>query len=81
MRIEDYFQEIRQAIESHPVVQSFNIRFDKRGTYEGFVRGEVYLVDGSTLHLREFVDVELNVERLTYVYQYGSPGIRRVQSD
>ena len=70
MRIEDYFQEIRQAIESHPVVQSFNIRFDKRGTYEGFIRGEVYLVDGSTLHLREFVDVELNVERLTYVYQY-----------
>jgi hypothetical protein len=70
LRIEDYFQEIRQAIESCPVVQSFNIRFDKRGTYEGFIRGEVYLVDGSTLHLREFVDVELNVERLTYVYQY-----------
>jgi hypothetical protein len=27
-------------------------------------------VDGSSLHLREFVDVEIEVDRLTYVYQY-----------
>lgn len=70
MRIETYFQEIRQTIETCPVVQSFNVRFDKRGTHEGFIRGEVYFVDGSTLHLREFVDVETVADRLTYVYQY-----------
>lgn len=70
MRIEAYFQMIRQAIEFCPVVQSFTISFDKRGAYEGFILGEVYLVDGSTLHLREFVDVELTIDRLTYVYQY-----------
>jgi hypothetical protein len=40
-------------------MQSYNVRFDKRGTYEGFIKGEVYLIDGSTLHLREFVDVEI----------------------
>jgi hypothetical protein len=27
-------------------------------------------VDASVLHLREFVDVETDVERLLYVYQY-----------
>ena len=27
-------------------------------------------MDGSILHLREFVDVEVGVDRLTYVYQY-----------
>ncbi len=73
MRIEAYFESVRQTIEACPVVQSFSVRFDKRGTHEGFVRGEVYFVDGSTLHLREFVDVEIHVDRLTYVYQYMNP--------
>ena len=27
-------------------------------------------MDSSTLHLREFVDVEITVDRLMYVYQY-----------
>ncbi len=70
MRIETYFQRVRRTIETCPVVQSFSITYDKRGTYEGVIRGEVYLVDGSMLHLREFVDVERAPERLTYVYQY-----------
>jgi hypothetical protein len=47
-----------------------SITYDKRSTHEGFIRGEVYFVDASILHLREFVDVETAVERLLYVYQY-----------
>ena len=70
MRIEAYFQQIRESVENSPVVQSFDVTYDKRGTYEGFIRGEIYLIDSSTLHLREFVDVEITPERLTYVYQY-----------
>ena len=52
------------------MVQSSSITYDKRGTHEGFIRGEIYFVDASVLHLREFVDVETDVERLLYVYQY-----------
>lgn len=44
--------------------------YDKRSTHTGFIRGELYFVDGSVLHLREFVDVETAVERLLYVYPY-----------
>jgi hypothetical protein len=73
LRIEAYFQQLREAIDSCPIVRSFNVTYDKRGSHEGFIRGEVYLVDGSILHLREFVDVEIGVDRLTYVYQYMSP--------
>jgi len=51
-------------------VQSSSITYDKRSTHEGFIRGEIYFVDASVLHLREFVDVETSVERLLYVYQY-----------
>jgi hypothetical protein len=53
LRIETYFQKIRQVIEACPIMQSYNVRFDKRGTYEGFIKGELYLVDGSTLHDKE----------------------------
>ncbi|MFQ5873486.1 MAG: DUF6516 family protein [Dehalococcoidia bacterium] len=70
MRIEAYFQQVRDTIDAWPVVQSSNIAYDKRSTHEGFIRGEVYFADGSVLHLREFVDVETTLDRLTYVYQY-----------
>lgn len=78
MRIEAYFQHIRQTIDACPVVQSSNLAYDKRSSYEGFIRGEVYFVDGSLLHLREFVDVEIRVDRLTYVYQHMDPNQRLI---
>lgn len=73
MRIETYFQQVREILEACSVVQSFNVAYDKRSTHEGFIRGEVYFTDGSMLHLREFVDVETALDRLVYVYQYMDP--------
>ncbi len=70
MWIEAYFQQLRDLVEACPVAQSSNMMYDKRSTHTGFVHGEMYFVDGSVLHLREFVDVETTVERLLYVYQY-----------
>ena len=78
MRIEAYFQRLREIIDSCSIVRSFNVTYDKRGSHEGFIRGEVYFVDGSILHLREFVDVEIGVDRLTYVYQYMDPAKKLV---
>ena len=70
MRIEAYFQRLRDLVDACPVVQSSSITYDKRSTHEGFIRGEIYFVDASVLHLREFVDVETTMDRLLYVYQY-----------
>lgn len=70
MKIEDYFSEIQAVVNSCPAVRLTNITFEKRGTYEGFIRGELFFVDNSTLHFREFIDVEKTTERLMYVYQY-----------
>jgi len=63
-------QRIRNLIETCPIVRSSSVTYDKRSSYEGFIRGELHFVDGSILYLREFVDVEMEVERLMYVYQY-----------
>lgn len=70
MRIEAYFRQVQKLIESCPLVQLSNITYEKRGTNEGFIRGELCFLDGSTLHLREFLDVETTIDRLMYVYQY-----------
>lgn len=39
----------------------------------GFLRGQVYFLDGSILHFREFVAVEQKIERYKYAYHYQSP--------
>lgn len=70
MRIEAYFQQVRQLVDECVSLQLSTVTYDKRGTHEGFVRGELDFVDGSLLHFREFVDVEIEVDRLMYVYQY-----------
>jgi len=70
LRIESYFRQIQKIIEAYPVIQLSNVTYEKRGTDEGFIRGEFYFVDGSILYLREFVDVEITGDRLMYVYQY-----------
>lgn len=70
MKIEDYFQQIREASDNCPVAQSLGVNYDKRGTYVGFIRGEIYFVDGTTLHLREFVNLQRAFRRLAYSYQY-----------
>lgn len=70
MLIEAYFRQHQQLIEACAVVQSFNVSFDKRGTHQGVIRSEILFVNGSVLHVREFVDVESGNERLMYVYHY-----------
>ena len=70
MLIETYFQQLRALIENCTVVQSFNLLPEKRDSHEGFILGTIYFVDGSFLHLREFVYVETTIERGMYSYHY-----------
>lgn len=70
MQIKEYFNTIREAIDESPIVQSARVTYDKRSMYIGFIRGALYLLDGSRLHFREFVDTQAGVERYMYAYQY-----------
>lgn len=70
MQIEAYFQHIRDIVESCLLTIGSDMTYDKRGAYVGYVRGELYFADESVLHIREFVDVEDDVERFTYAYHY-----------
>ncbi|WP_293130946.1 hypothetical protein [Okeania sp. SIO3I5] len=61
--IEAYFQEIRSLLESLIIVRSFDINFQKRDIDEGFIRGNIYFVNDSILHVREFISVQTIRER------------------
>jgi Family of unknown function (DUF6516) len=71
--IEDYFRQVDAFITGPSIVHSFSMTYDKRSTYIGFIRGSVYFLDGSVLHLREFVNVQHSVERYMYAYHYQRP--------
>jgi hypothetical protein len=68
--IEAYFQQIHNLIESSEIRELFNLDCEKRGLYEGFIRGKINFKDNSLLHLREFVYVEITIDRKMYSYQY-----------
>ncbi|MCL6752119.1 hypothetical protein KBT16_14570 [Nostoc sp. CCCryo 231-06] len=70
MLIEDYFQQVQILIESSEIVQLFHLETEKRGMYEGFIRAKLEIKDNSLLHLREFVYVEISLDRKMYSYQY-----------
>ena len=70
MLIEEYFQQFREVIEACPLAESFNVISENRSTYRGFIRGQINFVYGSILYLREFVSVEMTINREMYSYQY-----------
>lgn len=70
MLIEEDFFQFQHRLAACALVDFFNVHYDKRGTHEGFIRGEIHFHDGSTLRLREFVEAEPTAERLRYVYHY-----------
>ena len=71
--IEDYFRRVETLIATAGIVHSSSLTYDKRSTYIGFIRGEIYFLDGSLLHLREFVNVEYGIERYMYAHHYRFP--------
>jgi hypothetical protein len=71
--IEDYFRLVEALLAAAGIIHSTSITYDKRSACIGFIRGVIYFLDGSQLHLREFVNVERDVERYMYAYHYQRP--------
>ncbi len=71
--IDDYFRNLLERISGSGVVRSSDLNFDKRSTMLGLVRGQIYFIDGSLLHIRELVDLRRTVIRVMYVYHFQDP--------
>jgi len=68
--IEGYFRQFEKLLAAAKFAHSTSITYDKRGASIGFLRGVVYFLDSSQLHLREFGNVEYGIERYMYAYHY-----------
>jgi hypothetical protein len=42
LQIETSFQQFRHLVDACPLVQFSSMTYDKRGTHEGYIRGELY---------------------------------------
>ena len=42
LRIENYFERVRQTLDACLIIQSFNVAYDKRGSHEGFIYGLIW---------------------------------------
>jgi hypothetical protein len=68
--IDPYLQSIADILARSPIVKSHDVFFDKRSSTEAYFRGNIYFSDGSTLHFREFVSINPEIIRFTYVFHY-----------
>jgi len=72
--IDTYFESIQALVAGSPIVHSSNITYDKRSPHIGLIRGDIYFLDDSRLHIREFVNTQAGPERFMYVYHFQRAG-------
>ena len=51
-------------------MKSHHITFDRRSLTVGYIRGDVYFLNDSLRHFREFVNTQAGIDRFTYVFHY-----------
>lgn len=71
MQIKDYLDEILNLIAENPFILSQSLSFEERPPDSAFITGSISFIDGSRLHLKEFVIFEpKGVIILKYGYNY-----------
>ena len=73
MLIDEYFDQLENVIHSSGSIYSSAITRDKRSEFTGYFRADLYFLDGSSLHVREFVFTSSEIARDTYAYHYQPP--------
>lgn len=69
--IESYVQAVLALLDSLPFVETFDVDFEKRGEFAGFVRGKAEFNDGSSLlFFRELWDLREPIRKAMYAYHY-----------
>jgi hypothetical protein len=64
------FHEGIQKLEDYGYAESTEIREEIRPNKQAVIKGKIVLVDGSVLHIKEYIDAKYKIERVSYAYQY-----------
>lgn len=73
MLLNDYqfnSQAIIQKYVAEEVILSFSFSVDTRTIYLGLIQGKLDFIDASMLFFKEYVDVQLSVNKLAYSFHY-----------
>jgi hypothetical protein len=60
--IDLYFQQVNNLTIQFEIIKEYQFNYEKRGLYEGFIRGNLIFKNNSCLYVREFVNVLLYLE-------------------
>jgi hypothetical protein len=73
MSLHDYLIQFRQTIErfdNYGCAESLEIKEEIRTNKLAVITVNVILVDGSQLHIKEYIDARYKLERISYAYHY-----------
>ena len=73
MTLHEYLHVFREAIDKidrYGYAESVDLHQELRAGKQAFLQVTVVLVDGSSLHIKEYVDAMYGIEKVSYGYQY-----------
>ena len=70
MLIDDYFSSLETIIHRCGHIRAHVIAKDKRSDHAGYFKADLFLSDGSRLHVREFVFAQKEIVKDTYAYHH-----------
>lgn len=73
MNLPEYLGLIRKSIEKledYGFAEGIDIQEEIRPAKQAIVRIQIVLVDGSSLHIKEYIDAKYGIEKVSYAYQY-----------
>lgn len=73
MSLHKYLKSFRQGMEKlarYGYAESIEIGEEIRAGEQAIIKAKVILIDGSILHIKEYIDAKYRVEKLSYGYQY-----------
>ena len=73
MSLHDYLELFRQAIEKvedYGYAESIEINEEIRPNKQAVIKAKIVLIDGSVLHIKEYIDAKYTIQKVSYAYQY-----------
>jgi len=73
MLLRNYLELFRRSVvklENYGYTESIEIEEEIRPNKQAIIKANIVLVDGSVLHIKEYIDAKYKIEKVSYAYQY-----------
>jgi hypothetical protein len=73
MSLHDYLELFQRAIENvedYGYAESIEINEEIRPNKQAVIKAKIVFIDGSALHIREYIDAKYTIQKISYAYQY-----------